>query len=457
MAFSKFKAGLVLQVILLASVAFAFAWSVHQQYMLVTSTSIAIIWILQVILLIRYLNRMNRDLTRFFQTFRFDDSGAFFDEKDTDRSYRDLYSSFNIITSAFHKVRTEKEAEHQLFRTIFEQVGVGVLVFDETGLVKLANKSFLDMFRMTSISHINKLDVIEEGFSRQLFKMKPGRLELIQFRPRQTDEFEQSETNQVVAHMQEIRQEDTSLKLITLQNIEEQMEQKEIDAWEKLIRIYNHEIMNSVSPINLLASNLIDMFQHEGKVKKISELNDHIINDAMLGLQTIRKRGQGLSHFVETYRSISKLPPPLLTDLRIKELFSRISVLLEPMIRELKVGLVTRCKPENHMIRADEKLVEQVLINLVKNALEALSGVNEPSIMLESFCIEDMHIIRIKDNGRGIPPDIMENIFIPFFTTKEGGSGIGLTFARQVMKLHHGNIRVSSEPGRGTTVALVFR
>ncbi len=457
MAFSKFQAGLILQAILLALVAFAIAWSVHQQYMLVTSTSIGIIWILQVILLIRYLNRMNRDLTRFLQTFRFNDSGIFFNEKDTDRSYRDLYSSFNIITTAFQKVRTEKESEHQLFRAIFEQVGIGVLVFDETGLVKLGNKSFLDMFRLTSISHINKLEMLEEGFTEKLFNMKPGRQELIWFRPGQTGEFEPPGINQVLALMQEIRQENNILKLVTFQNIEEQIEQKEIDAWEKLIRIFNHEIMNSVSPINLLTSNLIDMFQHEGKVKKVSELDDPMIQDALLGLQTIRKRGLGLSHFVETYRSISKLPPPVLTDLFIKELFNRISTLMEPMIQGLKVEMVTRSKPANHMIRADEKLVEQVLINLVKNTLEALTGTHEPSVILESYSTGDRHIIQVKDNGKGIPPDMMENIFIPFFTTKEGGSGIGLTFARQVMKLHHGNIRVSSESGNGTTVTLVFR
>ncbi len=457
MAFSKFQAGLVLQAVLLAFVAFAFAWSVHQEYMLVTSTTLAIICVLQVILLIRYLNRINRDLTRFLQTFRFDDPEISFDEKDSDQSYRDLYSNFNIITRAFHKVRMEKESEHQLFRSIIEQVGVGVLVFDSTGLVKLANKSFLDMFRLNSISHINKLEMIEEGFTKRLFRMKPGRQELIRFKYRQTEEFEQSEINQVVGLLQEIRQEDTGLKLITFQNIDEQIEQKEIDAWEKLIRIFNHEIMNSVSPINLLTSNLIDMFQYEGKIKKVSELTDPIISDAMLGLQTIKKRGQGLSHFVETYRSISKLPPPVLTDLRIKELFGRISVLLEPMIRELKVELITMSKPENHIIHADEKLVEQVLINLVKNALEALTRTHEPSIILESYSTGDRHIIRVKDNGKGIPPDMMENIFIPFFTTKEGGSGIGLTFARQVMKLHHGNIRVSSESGNGTTVTLVFR
>jgi two-component system nitrogen regulation sensor histidine kinase NtrY len=457
MACSKFKAGLVVQAVLLAFVAFVFAWSVHRKYMLVTSTGLAIIWVLQIIMLIRYLTRINRDLTRFLETFRFDDPGVFFDEKASDQSYRSLYSNFNIITRAFRKVRMEKESEHQLFRAIFEQVGIGVLVFDETGLVKLANKSFLDMFRLTSINHINKLEMLEKGFTERLFKMKPGRQELIWFRPGQTGEFEPPGINQVLALMQEIRQENNILKLVTFQNIEEQIEQKEIDAWEKLIRIFNHEIMNSVSPINLLTSNLIDMFQHEGKVKKVSELDDPMIQDALLGLQTIRKRGLGLSHFIETYRTISKLPPPVLTNMVIKELFSRISVLLEPMIRKLKVELITRSKPENQIIRADEKLVEQVLINLVKNALEALPGTGEPSIIMESYSIDDRHIIRVKDNGMGIPADMMENIFIPFFTTKEGGSGIGLTFARQVMKLHHGSVRVNSEPGKGTVVTLMFR
>lgn len=457
MTLSKFHTGLILQAVMLAFVAFAFAWSVHQEYMLVTSTSLAIIWIIQVIMLVRYLNRINRDLTRFLQTFRFDDPGISFDEKDSDKSFRDLYSSFNVITSAFRKARMEKESELRLYRTIYEQVGIGVLVFDDAGQVNLANKSFLDLFRMESISQINKLDILEEDLSWRLLNMKPGRQKLIRFKFRQTEEFEQPESNQVVALMQEIRQENQSLKLVTFQNIEEQMEQKEIDAWEKLIRIFNHEIMNSVSPINLLASNLIDLFQQEGRIKRASELNESIINDTILGLQTIRKRGYGLLNFVETYRSISKLPALIITDIIIKELFSRIAVLLEPMTREMEVEMIIRIKPDDHFIRADEKLVEQVLINLVKNSLESLSGTKQPSIILESYSIHDRHIIQVRDNGKGIPPDIMENIFVPFFTTKDGGSGIGLTFARQVMKLHHGSIQVNSDPGKGTVVNLEFR
>jgi two-component system nitrogen regulation sensor histidine kinase NtrY len=457
MPFSKFHAFMILQAIMLAFVAFAFAWSVHQEYMLVTSASLAAIWIMQVVLLIRYLNKINRNLTRFVQTFRYDDSGYFFDEKDTDQSFRELYTSFNYITAAFNKVRMEKQSEHQLFRSIFEQVGVGIFVFDDTGLVKVVNKSFLDLFRLNSISHINKLDLLEEGITKRIFQMKPGRQELMWFNSLKTEEFEHSETIQVLALMQEIKQENYSLKLVTFQNIEEQMEQNEIAAWEKLIRIFSHEIMNSVSPINLLTSNLIDMFQYEGKVKKAAELSDNEISDTLSGLQAIRKRGYGLSNFVETYRSIRKLPPPFLTDIRIEELFSRITSLLEPMIRELKVTLSTTIKPDDHLIRADEKLVEQVLINLVKNAVEALSGTDRPSIILDSYIIHERHIIQVRDNGRGIPPDVMENIFIPFFTTKEDGSGIGLTFARQVMKLHHGSIRVNSHPGKGTVVTLAFR
>lgn len=457
MTYSKFYAGLILQAIMLACVAFAFAWSVHQEYMLVTSASLAVIWIMQVILLIRYLNRTNRDLTRFLQTFHNDDSGSLFNENETDQSYRELYSSFNFIITAYNKLRMEKESEQQLFRTIFEQVSVGVLVFDEAGLVKLVNQSFLDLFRLNSISRIDKLDLLEDGIKKRIFGIQPGSQELIRFSPLQKQEFEQSETRQILALMQEIKQENYSLKLVTFQNIEEQMEQNEIDAWEKLIRIFSHEIMNSVSPINLLTSNLIDMLQHEGKVKKAAELNDNIISDTVSGLQTIRKRGYGLSNFVETYRSISKLPQPFLADVRVKELFSRVSFLLEPMIQKLKVTLVTTIKPDNHSIRADETLVEQVLINLVKNAVEALSGTDKPLIIMESNIIHDRHIIQVRDNGRGIPPDVIEKIFIPFFTTKEGGSGIGLTFARQVMKLHHGTIRVSSDPGKGTVVTLAFR
>jgi nitrogen fixation/metabolism regulation signal transduction histidine kinase len=244
--------------------------------------------------------------------------------------------------------------------------------------------------------------------------------------------------------------------LISLQNITSEIDRSEVDAWQKLIRVLTHEIMNSVSPIKLLSGSLIEMFEENNTIKPINELDNKTIEDSVLGLKTIRKRSDGLSNFVETYKNLTQIPKVKISEIKINQLFEHLNTLLKDDLNAKNIGFIINCNPSNLVLNADEKLVEQVLINLIKNASEALKNIEHPIINLNAETSNDLVHIIVSDNGPGISSDIAENIFIPFFTTKEKGSGIGLSLSRQIMHLHNGSISVKSEPNIETVFTLQF-
>lgn len=215
--------------------------------------------------------------------------------------------------------------------------------------------------------------------------------------------------------------------------------------------------MNSASPINLLSASLIKMFESDGIPKKVRELDDQTIEQALIGLHTIKKRGFGLSQFVESYRNISNMSPPVLVNLQLAQIIGRIIKLLEPDMVEKRITATVEIYPPDLYVRADENYFEQLLINLLKNSVEALRDIQNPKIGIKCYTSANELIIDISDNGHGIVPDQLEKIFIPFFTSRDEGTGIGLPFVRQVMKLHQGTVSVKSDPGKQTVFTLTFR
>lgn len=223
------------------------------------------------------------------------------------------------------------------------------------------------------------------------------------------------------------------------------MEEKEIEAWQKLIRVLMHEIMNSIAPITSLASSALDLV----KGKEDDAFDSETITDVYNSLETIEKRGHGLINFVDSYRKLTHVPKPTFSEIDVSELFERISSLLKNEIEAQNVAFHTAVSPENLELIADRGLIEQVLINLIKNAREAVVGVDKALVRIEAgINLKSRVEIKIMDNGPGISPEHQERIFIPFFSTKETGSGIGLSLSQQIMRLHHGSISVNSIPGK---------
>jgi signal transduction histidine kinase len=246
--------------------------------------------------------------------------------------------------------------------------------------------------------------------------------------------------------------------LVTIKDIQHVLEEQETESWQKLIRVLTHEIMNSITPIASLSTTLngiLKSYPREGEGK--TEVENENLGEIENAIQTINKRSNGLLHFVDTYRNLTKIPKPNFTFFKVRGLFDNIMGLMESELNRQKIKITTRVEPERLEITADEQLLEQVLINLVKNAMHALKGQNNAQITMHAFYNKrGRFTIQVSDNGPGILPEVLERIFIPFFTTKTSGSGIGLALSRQILRLHNGTITAQSKPGGETTFTLTF-
>lgn len=449
MKFSRYTIWIITQVVLIALTSAAFIWTLSKEYVLVTSITLCILWIIEIIALIWYLHKNNRQVARFLQSFRFEDGMLSFQGNKKAVAFPELYREFDAIISHFNRVKAEREKEHILFNQVIQHAATGLVATDISGKVLLHNKAFLGLFNINQIRDIYSLDRIKKGISIQMINMKPGRQEMIRINY-------PNEILQLAVNMAEMKSQSQWIRIYSFQDIKTEIEQGEIDAWQKLIRVLNHEIMNSVSPINLLTTSLVELWKQKGKPKKTKEIDDSAILKSLEGLEAIRKRSKGLTNFVESYRNATRIPEPKFVEFQVQKLFGQIYTLMREELESHHIRLKYDVIPEKMILFADEKLIEQVIINLIKNSIHALKGNEEPVIHLSAIQENNTSLIYVKDNGKGIPDEIIDQVFTPFFTTHEGGSGIGLSLSRQIMRMHKGSIGIQSEEGKGTVVTLRF-
>ena len=246
--------------------------------------------------------------------------------------------------------------------------------------------------------------------------------------------------------------------IISFQDIRSEIEQKEIEAWHNVIRILAHEMLNSFTPVSSLASTMKSLTEDkEGKLLSIDLMDADDIHDINMAATTIKKRSDGLLAFVKDYRTISNVPIPQLSNVNVKKFLLNIELLMKSVVDDANIKLKCLPIPENATINADSKLIEQVLINLINNSIHALEGRESPMIKMSCLVESDKTVIIVTDNGKGIEEEIMNQIFIPFYTTKKNGSGIGLSLSKNILKKHGGNLLVNSEKGHFTSFSLVFK
>jgi len=446
MVFNRFFKIVILQAVLLAVTGTFFLWTLIQDYLIITKFTVGFIWLLQIILLIYYLTRTNRGLDNFLKSVKYLDSARGITEGD--KSFDLLNLTYNEIIDSIQKVKIEKEAEHHYFLNTIEHVGIGLISFNEAGDVELFNRAARDLSGIEFIRNIQELDKSIPGISELMFFLKQGHSKMIKVVS--GDEILKLSIRKTVFKIQ-----DRTVNLVSLQNIRTELEEEEIEVWKKLISVLTHEIMNSVSPIKSLTNTVIKMFDKNtiSEGYKGSAHND----DILLALKTIQKRSKGLLSFVEIYRNLTKIPLPVFHEIELKNLFSEILILLNSQLKSSVIVLSTEVIPISLKLTADEKLITQVIINLIKNSIESVNNKKDGKIQIKAFhSTQSEIIIQVTDNGTGIPADIIDKVFIPFFTTKEHGSGICLSLSRQIMKLHGGTIEVSSKPGFDTVFSLKF-
>jgi two-component system nitrogen regulation sensor histidine kinase NtrY len=449
MGYRRFTIVLVVLQLLLALTLFTLMWTIFATHMVITSINLGALAVLEIIYLIHYIHRTNRDLARFFDAFRFQDGTVSFAVPEEQKKFSLLYRSFEQLLKEFRILRASLETEKHFYLGALNHIGIGLIVVSPSGTVKFSNRAIQRMVNSTRIDNLDNLDKLKPGLGTTIMQMSPNSKELVKV-------VLHNEAVQLSVRCSVFRMEDELYRILSFQDIKYEIEKNEAEAWQKLIRILTHEIMNSVSPITLTSSGLIQMLEKEGNPRDLSEIDYAVLNNVLSGLQAIRKRSKGLASFVENYNAINHLPQPVMTLIPVSGLFSHIEMLMKEEFLINNVEFESRVAPPSLVLFADERLVGQILINLLRNALQAMDQAKEKHIRMSAFQMDEQVRISITDNGKGIPPELLESVFVPFYTTRNEGSGIGLSLSREIMKLHGGGIRVYSEPGRETTFTLIF-
>jgi two-component system, NtrC family, nitrogen regulation sensor histidine kinase NtrY len=450
MSFRNFRFNIVIRILLILVSAVVFLSIVKKQEFIISSTILFVLVILQIAGLVKYVERTNKRLTTFLESIRHSDFVSSFSDQGLGKSFDELNTAFNEVINEFKKTRATKEEHFNYLQTVVQHISIGIIVFRRDGKVDIFNNAIKRIFGLSNIRFVSDLEKIEKSLPETLMKMKAGDSNLLKI-------FVENELLQLSIRATEFRMRGDDFVLVSLQNIHSELEAKEMDSWQKLIRVLTHEIMNSITPIVSLSSTVKEILIDEENLSLKNEIDEEDIESVNSALSTIEKRSQGLLNFVQVYRNLTRIPKPNFRYVEIHEIFESVYSLLEPKIKEQNIICRRTIVPRDLKITADPDLIEQVLINLVINSIHALKDVENPTIKILALTSSTNRIsISVTDNGHGIKPDIMEKIFVPFFTSKKEGSGIGLSLSREIMRLHKGNITVKSKTGEETSFTLHF-
>jgi len=448
MGYKNFRFNVFSRVIILAVNLLLIAWLAYDSDLVITAIILGAIAIAQVLELMRYIDKTNRSIASFLENIRNSDFTSGFPRSHTGGSFNELHSTFNKVLLELKKNRAEKQEQYQYLQTVMQHVNIGIIAIKENGDVDTCNQSARLLLGRNLIRNIKDLAVVKEELPEILAEIKPGDRQLIKL-------YNSAELLQLSISATSIRMGGELIKIISLQNIHAELEEKEVEAWQKMIRVLTHEIMNSMTPISSLSATIAAVFDTEED--KLYLENKEEIEEIHVALETIQKRSEGLLKFVDNYRRLTRIPKPEFRHFNIQSLFDRCLVASKALPQAQSIAIEANIYPEDLKITADSNLMEQVLINLVKNSCEALQQTGDPRIRLKAFKnLNNRVCLEVEDNGSGIQEDLLDKIFMPFYTTKKEGSGIGLSLSRQIMFLHKGSILVKNNPAGGSTFTLTF-
>ncbi len=413
----------------------------------VSGVIVSLLVVYQIYELYQYVLETNRKLTRFLEAVRYSDfTAGFSKDSKLGESFRNLNRMFNEVFDAFRKARAEKEEHWQYLKTVVQHVNVGLLSYDESGNVELINNTAKRYLRTPHLTNIQELAAVNPEVYQTILNLAPGTKTLVK----------PSSDLHLSINATELRLRGSQYKLVSMQNILSELQQQEIESWQNLTKVLRHEIMNSITPIASLAGTAIDIIQ-EDVVRQNGSMSFDLeaYEDISMSLRTIENRSRGLVTFVDAYRNFTNIPRPEFQRVVVKDIVEEVVKLIRAGVADHRIALEVTLDPPNLIARMDAKLIEMVLINVLKNAAEVLGDTKNPTIVINVHSdMEQRVFIDITDNGPGIEPEALERIFIPFYTTKSSGSGIGLSLSQRIMQMHQGNLLVRSKVGEGTTFTL---
>ncbi len=444
MVYRRFNIEIIIRIILIFITVFVFLLLIEKPNFLYIRLFFIILVIFQIMLLIQYLNKANRKIALFFESIKAEGYNVVYTQHEGDGEFNELNSQLDQLSKHFKNVLLKREEQDEYFKAVIEHVGIGIFAFDSRGSIRFVNSEALSLLGLARLKNISSLDYIHKNLSSFLHNLRPNQQQLLELK-------RGNEILQLAAKVTRYKILDEELNLVSLQNIKPELDLKETETWQKMIRILTHEIMNSVSPITSLAASLSNI------IKDTNEPDEKMRSKLDKGLTTIQNRGEGMMEFVRKYRNLTIIPLPQITEISLLNLMSELVLLFEENFEEEAIDFKWTVEPSDLVLKADREQIEQVLINLLKNSIWAVSNVLAKTISLKAFVSENKNIqIEIKDNGSGLDDELLNKIFIPFFTTRAEGSGIGLSLSRQIMMMHGGRISAQSNADGGASFVLTF-
>ncbi len=440
----------VVQTLLLTTTSFLLCWLVVTHMGADLIAFFAALLVFQTYLLVRFINRTNRKLSFFFQALLNEDTGFKIPINGKSTTERELNRTLNSLRTKMESIMMAAKEQELQYRAVVEQATSGLMAFNEKGFILISNSAAHSLLQCPVLTHLSQIERQSHQLYAIISSMKHNERKTITLSdpPRQR-------VLSIKANM--LRLQKTDLTLLSIADIKPELDARETDSWIKLTRVLSHEIMNGIAPIASTGKTLSGYFSKNDSVVTASDISQQIVNNTARGLEVIVRQSEGLSRFVEHYRKFSRIPQPKLQPTLIVDLFDKIKVLSTDLVTSAGIALVVEDAPAEASAMVDEQLIIQALINLISNAVDACKDKGGGAVVLRYVNdTSGQFAIEVEDSGVGISQEIAEEIFVPFFTTKSGGSGIGLSIVRQIMHLHGGEVSAKSVVGEGTTFSLVF-
>lgn len=447
MTFKNYKWQILWRVLLLFGMLCLAAFIIFQElYMYGIFILPILIW--QVTDFYKFHRKAADEVEQFVESIHYRDFSRYFDVKQAPLELQPLRKGFNEINSTFKVMSKEKETQYQYLQKILELVDTGILSYEHsTGEIGWMNEAFKRMLGIPYLKTIHSLEKRDASLYKEVLALRPGENKVV-------DIVQDKSAFKILLTATGFQTGGRIYKLIAFQNVSEALDETESKAWQKLLSVMTHEIMNSIAPISSLAETLKRRLQH---ATMDLESRPDGMEDLEVGIDTIKRRSEGLLKFAETYRNLNKITTPNLRKIYVRDLFENLQQLMQPTLVQKKIELEVVLKDTDLAVQADVNLIEQVLINLLVNAMEAVKDRADARIVLTGYPVSaNKVVLKIADNGMGMPPEVLDKIFVPFFSTKKSGSGIGLSLCKQIMMLHKGNIQAQSVEGEGSVFTLQF-
>lgn len=444
MTSNRFGILLLIRVAILLILISIIAWTGLDKKWLFTNAILLAVLLSLIWELLRFINRTNKDLSKFLDALKTNDFAVYFPTQKAGRLFSNLYGDFNTIINLYKRAQLETETHKEFLNIAVNRLQIGIIAYDEVGKLLIFNDYAQKTLRISPPRDWEVLLLRKHELVLAMDKMRAGETLLRELKM-------VDRTANLAVHLEEVVIVNQKVRILTFQDIRNELEQKEIESWHKLIRVLTHEIMNSLTPVISLTETAKNLLIEEVALMA-PNAESLVIEDIKNALQTAGSRSKGLLDFVRNYRKLLKVPIPSTSDIELKAFCQEIQQLFAAELVLNGIALKTQIPTIPITFKADQHLLEQVFINLLKNAIEALENVENPQINF-SVKLEDKGLIfLVKDNGPGIPEKVLPNIFVPFFTTKSEGSGIGLSLSRQIVRAHGGQLTVESHRGEGCEV-----